>query len=194
MEVWRARDADVEAIHAARCGDPFAVLGPHLTSDGWVIRVFAPDALAVRALTRDEKAARGAAAAQGRLLRGADSAGDGAAALSRRGRDVVRRFVLHRLVCFRAGARAGRRLPAARRVAPATLPPSRRAAHHPRGRRWRAVRALGAQRHPRFRGRRLQPLGRAALPDAQALRQRPMGDLRPPHRAGSRLQVRARRA
>ena len=53
MEEWRARDADVEAIHAARCGDPFAVLGPHLTSDGWVIRVFAPDAVKVRALTRE---------------------------------------------------------------------------------------------------------------------------------------------
>ena len=32
MEAWRARDADVAAINAARCGDPFAVLGPHLTS------------------------------------------------------------------------------------------------------------------------------------------------------------------
>ena len=31
--------------------DPFAVLGPHLTPDGWVIRVFAPDAISVRALT-----------------------------------------------------------------------------------------------------------------------------------------------
>src|SRR5208283_1949478 len=52
MEIWRAHDADVEAIHDARCGDPFAILGPHLTSDGWVIRVFAPDAKSVRALTR----------------------------------------------------------------------------------------------------------------------------------------------
>ncbi|RBP11907.1 1,4-alpha-glucan branching enzyme [Roseiarcus fermentans] len=53
MEVWRARDADIEAIHAARCDNPFAVLGPHLTSVGWAIRVFAPDAIGVRALTRD---------------------------------------------------------------------------------------------------------------------------------------------
>ncbi len=53
MEDWRARDVDVDAINAARCGDPFAVLGPHLTSDGWAIRVFAPDALTVRALTRE---------------------------------------------------------------------------------------------------------------------------------------------
>jgi len=53
MDVWRARDADIEAIHAARSGNPFAVLGPHLTSAGWAIRVFAPDARRVRALTRE---------------------------------------------------------------------------------------------------------------------------------------------
>ena len=58
MEAWRAREDDVDAINAARCGDPFAVLGPHLTSDGWVIRVFAPDAWRVRALTRDGQLAR----------------------------------------------------------------------------------------------------------------------------------------
>ena len=55
MEAWRARDADVAAIQAARCGDPFAVLGPHKTPAGWVIRVFAPDAVRVRALTREGK-------------------------------------------------------------------------------------------------------------------------------------------
>ncbi|HLN10143.1 MAG TPA: 1,4-alpha-glucan branching protein GlgB, partial [Xanthobacteraceae bacterium] len=55
MEAWRARDADVAAIQAARCGDPFAVLGPHKTADGWVIRVLAPDAVRVRALTREGK-------------------------------------------------------------------------------------------------------------------------------------------
>ena len=55
MEAWRARDADVAAIQAARSGDPFAVLGPHKSSDGWVIRVFAPDAISVRAITLDGK-------------------------------------------------------------------------------------------------------------------------------------------
>ena len=55
MEVWRARDADVAAVQTARCGDPFAVLGPHETPVGWVIRVFAPETLRVRALTRDGK-------------------------------------------------------------------------------------------------------------------------------------------
>ena len=53
MEAWRARDEDVAAVQSARCGDPFAVLGPHRTPEGWVIRVFAPDAVRVRALTRD---------------------------------------------------------------------------------------------------------------------------------------------
>ena len=55
MEAWRARDADVAAIQAARSGDPFAVLGPHQTPDGWVIRVLAPDAVRVRVTSPDGK-------------------------------------------------------------------------------------------------------------------------------------------
>ena len=54
-EDWRAREEDVDAIAAARQPDPFAVLGPHLTPKGWVIRAFAPDAIHVRALTREGK-------------------------------------------------------------------------------------------------------------------------------------------
>ena len=41
-EEWRARDEDLDAIAGARHADPFAVLGPHETAAGWVIRVFAP--------------------------------------------------------------------------------------------------------------------------------------------------------
>src|SRR5882757_7804655 len=52
-EEWRARGEDLDAIAAARSSDPFAVLGPHQTAAGWVIRVFAPEAISVRALTRD---------------------------------------------------------------------------------------------------------------------------------------------
>ena len=37
-ESWRAREGDVDAIAAAREDDPFAILGPHLTPNGWVIR------------------------------------------------------------------------------------------------------------------------------------------------------------
>ena len=54
-EEWRARDEDLDAIAAARNSDPFALLGPHQTASGWVIRVFAPEAISVRALTRDGK-------------------------------------------------------------------------------------------------------------------------------------------
>ncbi len=52
-EDWKAREQDLDAIAAARNADPFAVLGPHKTPAGWVIRVFAPEAISVRALTRD---------------------------------------------------------------------------------------------------------------------------------------------
>jgi len=52
-EIWRANDADVEAIAAARHEDPFAVLGPHLTEAGWAIRAFVTNAIGVRALTRE---------------------------------------------------------------------------------------------------------------------------------------------
>jgi len=55
MEAWRAQEADVDAIQSARCGDPFAILGPHETPKGWVIRAFAPEAMCVRVLTRDGK-------------------------------------------------------------------------------------------------------------------------------------------
>jgi 1,4-alpha-glucan branching enzyme len=52
-EEWRARDEELDAIAGARKSDPFAVLGPHQTAAGWAIRVFAPEAISVRALTRD---------------------------------------------------------------------------------------------------------------------------------------------
>ncbi|MBL8589078.1 MAG: 1,4-alpha-glucan branching protein GlgB [Methylobacteriaceae bacterium] len=48
---WRASDDDVAALRAARCADPFALLGLHETDDGPVIRAFAPDAESARALT-----------------------------------------------------------------------------------------------------------------------------------------------
>ena len=54
-EEWRAREQDLDAIAAGRSSDPFAVLGPHLTPSGWAIRVFAPEAVSVRALTRNGK-------------------------------------------------------------------------------------------------------------------------------------------
>ena len=53
LENWRAKEEDVDAIAAARQKDPFAVLGPHLTDNGWVIRAFVTNALRVRAITRE---------------------------------------------------------------------------------------------------------------------------------------------
>ncbi|HLH49859.1 MAG TPA: 1,4-alpha-glucan branching protein GlgB [Roseiarcus sp.] len=52
IESWRARQADVDAVLAARQDDPFAVLGPHHTPEGWAIRAFAPGAETLRATTR----------------------------------------------------------------------------------------------------------------------------------------------
>jgi len=51
-EGWRAQQADVEAVLAARQDDPFAVLGPHEYPGGWAIRAFAPGAETLRAVAR----------------------------------------------------------------------------------------------------------------------------------------------
>ena len=47
---WQARDGDVAAIVAARHGDPFAVLGQHVTPAGLVVRAFVPYAETVSAV------------------------------------------------------------------------------------------------------------------------------------------------
>ncbi len=47
---WQARDGDVAAIVAARHGDPFAVLGQHVTPAGPVVRAFVPYAETVSAV------------------------------------------------------------------------------------------------------------------------------------------------
>jgi 1,4-alpha-glucan branching enzyme len=53
MEPWRASDAAVDALLAARHGDPFALLGPHAVPGGVVIRAFVPHAEFLDALTAD---------------------------------------------------------------------------------------------------------------------------------------------
>ncbi|MEZ5818753.1 MAG: 1,4-alpha-glucan branching protein GlgB [Hyphomicrobiaceae bacterium] len=46
--------ADIAAIVTGRHGDPFSILGPHVTADGRLsLRVFAPDAESVEAIDRD---------------------------------------------------------------------------------------------------------------------------------------------
>jgi 1,4-alpha-glucan branching enzyme len=47
---WQASEADVAAIVGARHGDPFAILGPHMTEAGLVIRALVPDAASVHVL------------------------------------------------------------------------------------------------------------------------------------------------
>ncbi len=49
-QVWAANNSDIEAFAAARHADPFGVLGPHLTGEGWAIRVYMPDAVSVQAV------------------------------------------------------------------------------------------------------------------------------------------------
>jgi 1,4-alpha-glucan branching enzyme len=53
MTDWRAGAADVSAIVGARHADPFAVLGPHATDAGLVVRAFVPDATALWLLAED---------------------------------------------------------------------------------------------------------------------------------------------
>ena len=53
QEPWRADEADIDALAAARHRDPFSFMGPHLTPAGWTIRAFVPDAISVKAIDRD---------------------------------------------------------------------------------------------------------------------------------------------
>ena len=191
MEAWRAREDDVSAIQSARSGDPFAVLGPHQTPDGWVIRVFAPDAVRVRALTRDSS----------KVI----------AELPRRKDDFFEALIpsakerpLYRVEVETADGtssyidsyafgpalgplddyllREGSHRQLYRRLGRPTHPARRR------GR--RAFCAVGSERDPGLHRRRFQPLGRSALSNAQAVRQWPVGDFRSAPRCRSGLQIR----
>src|SRR5580658_7077659 len=44
--------ADIASVTSGRAGDPFAILGPHETQAGHVIRTFQPGADAVRVMSR----------------------------------------------------------------------------------------------------------------------------------------------
>ena len=85
-------EADVEAMLAARQDDPFAVLGPHQTAEGWAIRAFVPFAGEVRAIGRDGAPIVTLATTHGRFLRGARQGPEGAAALSARGEHANARW------------------------------------------------------------------------------------------------------
>ena len=50
MEAWRATEAEVAALLAARHADPFAFLGPHRVAEGVVLRAFVPGAETLHAM------------------------------------------------------------------------------------------------------------------------------------------------
>ncbi len=53
MPRWHAGSADIDAIVGARHGDPFAVLGPHVTRAGLAIRALVPGAISVEVREAD---------------------------------------------------------------------------------------------------------------------------------------------
>ncbi|MCX5495967.1 1,4-alpha-glucan branching protein GlgB [Kaistia dalseonensis] len=53
MKSWRADEADVQSLVAARHGDPFSLLGLQETPDGLAVRAFVPDAEAVEIVGLD---------------------------------------------------------------------------------------------------------------------------------------------
>ena len=161
-EEWRARDEDLDAIAAARKSDPFAVLGPHQTAAGWVIRVFAPEAISVRALTRD-----GALMAE--LPRRKDDFFE-ALIPSAKQRPAYRVEVetAHGAFSYIDPYAFGPALGPlddylGGRARIAALPLAWRPAHSSRRRRRGALRGMGAECDARFGGRRFQSVGRPAL-------------------------------
>jgi len=67
---WRIGDDALEAILAARCRDPFAVLGPHETPDGIAILAFVPYADRLTAVPEDGSAEIPLAARGGGMFEG----------------------------------------------------------------------------------------------------------------------------
>ena len=53
MKTWRAAAEDIAALLAARHGEPFAVLGPHRTRTGWLLRALLPGAERAELLTAE---------------------------------------------------------------------------------------------------------------------------------------------
>ena len=174
---WRAARKTSTPSRRRAQDDPFAVLGPHLTPDGWVIRAFVPDAIRVRVLTRE---------------------GAPIAELERRKGDFFEALLPH------VEERPTYRIEATRvtgvssyedayAFGPALGPMddhllvegTHRQLYKRLGAQITAHEGAGGvvfavwapQRAPGFGRRRLQRMGRTALPDAQAHRQRSVGNL-----------------
>jgi 1,4-alpha-glucan branching enzyme len=52
--LWRLDHARAQALADANLGDPFAVLGPHKTPEGWLVRAFLPTAARVQVVGRPD--------------------------------------------------------------------------------------------------------------------------------------------
>ena len=174
---------------AARQGDPFAVLGPHQTAEGWVDpRLRSRRRTRFGAVTREGAPIVALERRKGDFFEGLLPHARGAADLSARGAQRARAawsyddayafgpalgplddYLLlegtHRQLYSRLGAQITTH-EGVGGVLFAVWAPNARA-------------GLG--------GRRFQPMGRPPLPDAQAHRQRPVGNLRARPRRGHRL-------
>ena len=193
LKNWRAKEEDVDAIAAARQEDPFAVLGPHLTDNGWVIRAFVTDALSVRAVTREGALIAELGRRKGDFFEALIPAADGTPDLpsrshARRRRRIrtrthtllARRWGRSTIICWSrartsssigASARSSGRHEGVDGVVFAVWAPN-------------ASRVSVVGDFNQWDGRQ--------LPDAQAHRQRPLGDLRPRFGRRRGLQVRDR--
>ena len=177
-----------EALAFGTLGDPFAVLGPHDTATGRIVRAFLPGAQGVEVLARagDKSLGRLAPTAPHGLFEGRVSSGATVSAAHRlAGRGAGDRGS----VFLRAAARRTRSASVQRRPAFRTGVASRRQRGDHRRRHRRALRRLGAECARRLRGRRFQYLGSAAQSDAAALSVRRVGAVHPASRAGRALQV-----
>ncbi len=57
QDLQRLNSAMADALAEGRCGDPFAVLGPHAGHTGRIVRVFLPGAVQVEVSARDGRTA-----------------------------------------------------------------------------------------------------------------------------------------
>ena len=149
----------IEAIVEGRHDDPFAVLGVHDAGSAAVVRAFVPGAESVDVVTRDgAKLASLARRHDGGFFEGTIPS---RAAYRLRATQPDGNVDRRRSLCVRAGPRPPRRLADRRGNARQALRRAGCARHRPRRSGRRAFRRLGAERPPRFRRRRFQPLGRA---------------------------------
>jgi len=158
---WRLDDKTVEAVLAARCPDPFAVLGPHEAPDGIAIRAFVPSAERLAAVPED---------------------GAAPIPLEPRGCGFFEGFAVGRMERFRYRLRAANAGGSWDFIDPYALPPRAWGDRRSSSGRGHAPAALRAARRPsdavrRNRGRAFRGLGAPALSPASPPRQPKRGPM-----------------